>query len=364
VRLKHTEMDPPAYLSADYIRRKAKDPEVYARRYVGEYEEEENNINSVWEIEMVSGHERGSVLKSHSADGQEQYFRLRHFLTGRVLKLAPSEGNNNIPVIGQQDEGRYEDLGSFIKFSSYLNTPNKELVYNAAYSIGIKSGTDFNYISANENLDYASPETFNGGKEEHSSPLRKETKSGGIKSKKPEGDISDDIDEIPFNPLHESEFNTERKVLFCNDTRPSAENAFIISKVEEEEKKDILFVNSTINRLILMRELTKTQSFTNMNPEILKKTIHALQELILFLHKPGSLTDFYEDDGISIQPRQRLLKDFRIIEILTEILFYPFHLKQFDLKSIPEKFRDLFMLCYRLIKHTIREYRPNEIYSS
>lgn len=46
-------MDPIAYLSADYIRRDAKDPEVYARRYMGIYSEEENNINSVWEIEKV-----------------------------------------------------------------------------------------------------------------------------------------------------------------------------------------------------------------------------------------------------------------------------------------------------------------------
>lgn len=170
--------------------------------------------------------------------------------------------------------------------------------------------------------------------------------------------------EIPFKPLKESEFNTEKKFLHCNDSCPSAENAFMISKVHDKEMMDILFVNSAIQRLVNFKEFLKTPKFMDIDTEALKKTIHVLEELILFLHKPGTLTDFFEDEGITIQPRQRLLKDFKVIEICTEILYYPFKLNYFKLKSIPEKFRPLFQLCYRLIKHTIKEYRPNEIYSS
>ena len=66
-----------------------------------------------------------------------------------------------------------------------------------------------------------------------------------------------------------------------------------------------------------------------------------------------------------VQSRQKLLKDFRLIEILTEILYYPFQLNMFTLNNIHNQtFKTIFQYCYRLIKHIIKEYRPNEIYAS
>lgn len=116
--------------------------------------------------------------------------------------------------------------------------------------------------------------------------------------------------------------------------------------------------------MILFREYLKTSKLKEIHPDILKRTTETLCELILFLHKEGSLTEFFEDDGISITPRQRLLKDFKIIELCTEILYYPFFMGNQNLNDIDPSLIDHFKLCYRLIKHTIKEYRPNEIYSS
>jgi len=62
-----------------------------------------------------------------------------------------------------------------------------------------------------------------------------------------------------------------------------------------------------------------------------------------------------------------MLKDMQIIEILTDILYYPFKWKIISFNKINETHKRelrIFQLCYRLIKHTIREYRPNEIYAS
>lgn len=53
-----------------------------------------------------------------------------------------------------------EDIGSILKFTNYANTGSKELIYDSAYSIGIKSGEGFCFIAANENLDYAAAETM------------------------------------------------------------------------------------------------------------------------------------------------------------------------------------------------------------
>jgi hypothetical protein len=56
----------------------------------------------------------------------------------------------------------------------------------------------------------------------------------------------------------------------------------------------------------------------------------------------------------------------KILDLLCEILFYPFMSEMVKLEEISENLllRDIFKYCYRLIKHTIREYRPNELYGS
>ena len=57
----------------------------------------------------------------------------------------------------------------------------------------------------------------------------------------------------------------------------------------------------------------------------------------------------------------------KVIELLTDILYYPISIsKMYDLNrlyKVPEIFK-IGQLCYRLLKHTIREYRPNEIHAS
>ena len=55
----------------------------------------------------------------------------------------------------------------------------------------------------------------------------------------------------------------------------------------------------------------------------------------------------------------------KLIDLLTDLLYFPFSLGliKFD-EDYSEDIRLLFKLCYALIKNTIKEYRPNEIYAS
>jgi hypothetical protein len=56
----------------------------------------------------------------------------------------------------------------------------------------------------------------------------------------------------------------------------------------------------------------------------------------------------------------------KILDILCEMLFYPFMTRMVELDGIYHNLLilDIFKYCYRLIKHIIREYRPNELYGS
>lgn len=57
----------------------------------------------------------------------------------------------------------------------------------------------------------------------------------------------------------------------------------------------------------------------------------------------------------------------KILEILTDILYYPFESNLYSMQNIQQRQPEILkiiQLSYRLIKHVIREYRPNELYAS
>lgn len=61
------------------------------------------------------------------------------------------------------------------------------------------------------------------------------------------------------------------------------------------------------------------------------------------------------------------MKDFCFIEMLTDILYYSFINNMFNIKDLSNEDNEIvtiFKLAYRLIKHVIKEFRPNELYAS
>lgn len=61
------------------------------------------------------------------------------------------------------------------------------------------------------------------------------------------------------------------------------------------------------------------------------------------------------------------MKDFYCLELLTDILYYPFARRTFNIHDLSMEDKDIvtiFQLANRLIKHVIKEYRPNELYAA
>jgi len=84
IRLKHTEIE--GYLTADYCYedKTGKNPEVYIRKYTGEYPQEYIHVDSLWEVEITDFNQRGNTC---IIDDMERTLRLRHFTTGRLLMI-------------------------------------------------------------------------------------------------------------------------------------------------------------------------------------------------------------------------------------------------------------------------------------
>ena len=62
-----------------------------------------------------------------------------------------------------------------------------------------------------------------------------------------------------------------------------------------------------------------------------------------------------------------MVRDFRVIEILTDILYYIFKFEIVPLEKlgdVDEEVLRIFKLAYKCIQVTIKEYAPNELYAS
>jgi len=93
VRIRHTEHE--AFLAADYCMQ-AENPEVYGRLYYGEFSEESESINSIWEVEIDSRGNKGGNCQILGDKKQYKHIRLRHLLTGRVLETGSLEVGHEV----------------------------------------------------------------------------------------------------------------------------------------------------------------------------------------------------------------------------------------------------------------------------
>ena len=100
---------------------------------------------------------------------------------------------------------------------------------------------------------------------------------------------------------------------------------------------------------------------------MVKEVISAMSALIFFCIHTETEGDPLEAEGLSIQHRQRMMKDCKIIEICMDILYYPFKNGMYNLSQLANVDKDvlkIFQLSYKLINLTIKEFRPNELYAS
>ena len=365
IRLRH--MDLGGYIAAD-INYLQENPEVYVRTYHGEFPEEKHSVSEIWEIEEMSIKNRGGEIVSGNAVQTHHYYKLRHYLTGRVMILNDVQMDQRrvIPLLAlEKDEKAVCDMGNCVSFIPTVYQTHAHVVHGNPYGLAFNDQKLFlrtmpETSSTNSPYNNYTTNATAIGKGQRTGGRRGSTREPGEQPEQKDPQLLSSY----FNPLKDTEFCVKRKPLYL-DVNKSAEHAFYIEKVDESEKKDILFVAAALGRLLHLRDVIKAQQKALLTPEYLKKVLTTMEQLIFFIVKAEGDADPYTCEGFTPPQKQRLLKDMRLIEILTDILFYPFALQMYQLNNIPDEFMvKVFQLSYRLIKHTIREYRPNELYAS
>lgn len=91
-------------------------------------------------------------------------------------------------------------------------------------------------------------------------------------------------------------------------------------------------------------------------------------QLCFFLYDHPYSADFpiFENEEDPLPMRQQILKEMNLIEIFTDIVYFPFASGLYRLTKIDDTEMVTSMLgkCYATLRFTIQEFRPNEIYCS
>lgn len=332
IRLRNTETT--ADLTAT-INFNLENSELYMRSYTGEYLLEKETVNSLFEIEL----DEDEVIRGLDCSYIDEksitvpHFRLRHFITGYLLGYQETDGKK-IPVLLPNTSKELQDK-SLIEVS-FIPTVQRDSTFLRNYGV------------------YQIE--FNGGLFLTVDSSRKLNREDCIRKGE---------NEEVFVPLTDAEMSIKRTALSLKPIN-SEENAFQIIRVTQEEKNLILRLSSSLPFLTYLRDVFRYQIRNEDFLDVCKLALKVLTNLIFFMLKTEG-SDPLECEGIPIQEHQKLFRDMKMIEILVDLLYFPFRNHIYELKDlvvVPEDLIKIFTLSYRLIKFSIKEYRPNELYAS
>lgn len=103
IRLRHTETRNDLTASLGF---EIDNPELHLYSYEGDYENERETVNSIFEIEQVDAEILGDpcVFTTYNENERNLFrFRLRHFMSGNLLGLG-KKGEKNIPMLLKVDD--------------------------------------------------------------------------------------------------------------------------------------------------------------------------------------------------------------------------------------------------------------------
>lgn len=158
------------------------------------------------------------------------------------------------------------------------------------------------------------------------------------------------------------------KPLYASRTS-SSENAFIIKKLDQEYKNDILKVRSCLPYLKSLavglrrgdRDCLNSTTFLRM-----EKIMSELCYFIFDIDKPNIEGKLQYLRGEPHPGRQQILREMKVIDIFVDLLYCPFSSGMFNLSTLTagNPVTGLLSDVYSTMRFAIQEYRPNELYAS
>lgn len=421
IRLKHAETN--GYLCFDDISMKKTKNTCYVRIYKGVDANDRTTTNNLFEIEAHSDSrttttENAGRLLVWQQKGQVQtcLVRLRHLNSGRLLRvklvsrkvgskmkrqliltlgknLTGKEVNDRLDEIERvEQENRYnsnfnsmtdpriarlsgavgpehvfEIEHSIVDVQNKVKNMSVAKISNAHY--GMTISTEITRLDGDDGNDdgedeggpaddaSASVQVSDNSKQDHLSQVEEEDEFVGAEH---------EIDENKFTPMMYEEI----EFLKINNTNlvknGTMDDVFIFEKVSEGDIRSLLFVHSCVPKI---KEFTHNLRFnqSELTSPYLKEFENLLIQLVFFTIDTESENAF-TCEGLPKKLHQKFLREIKIIDLLIDVLIYPFEgenafLKLDDLNQ-KSPMTKVCQLIYRLIKHYVKDNEFNKFYAA
>jgi hypothetical protein len=180
-----------------------------------------------------------------------------------------------------------------------------------------------------------------------------------------------------FTPLDDKDFPNKIRYQGFFSSAVSSKDTFLISRLRDHEKEDIMFLRSAVYHLNyiadyfmkpiegkgkMLRKLPTVREYNRLI-KVLNKVAHFVVD-----QEKSLLVDTYDLEEVKPNPwKQQLIKDLGVIDLIMDILYYS--LKDgicYEIESITPSspYAPVLKACYLTLRKGIEEYRPNELWSS
>jgi len=146
------------------------------------------------------------------------------------------------------------------------------------------------------------------------------------------------------------------------------DDVFIVERSSSEETKSVLFIHSCIPKI---KEFTHNLRFEQhiLTSPYIKGFEEMLSGLIFFIIETES-KDPFRCEGFPRVKHQKFLREIKIIDLLVDIIIYPFESDSEDEKPLYEleeltqrsPMAKVCQLIFRLLKHCVQENEFNKFY--
>mmetsp|Transcript_11845 Transcript_11845/g.18234 ORF Transcript_11845/g.18234 Transcript_11845/m.18234 type:complete len:401 (-) Transcript_11845:5665-6867(-) len=144
----------------------------------------------------------------------------------------------------------------------------------------------------------------------------------------------------------------------------SMDDVYILEKVKQQEVQEVLFIHSCVP---LIKEFSYNLRFdkNTLTSPYMKRFEDLLSGLVFFIVETDS-KDPFTCEGLPKKQIQKYLREIKIIDLLIDILIYPFDSEDsmYNLEDLTQRspMTRVCQLIYRLLKHCVKDSEFNKFY--
>ena len=141
------------------------------------------------------------------------------------------------------------------------------------------------------------------------------------------------------------------------------EDVFIIKKADQQEVADVLFIHSCVDQLKQFIFNIRKKQNESLTVTYFVTIEELISEMIFFVTETES-NDPFTCEGLPFKKRQKQMRETRIIDLLIDILVYPFSDELYKFAELTQRhpITRICQLVYRLLKHCVKDYNYNKFY--